>query len=314
MENTIPYEDPKNVNKSNSSTLWILLIFSLLGNTYLAYEFYNSNFKNGKSVKTQNAELLADIQKINFSKDSLQSEFDAIYKQFQEAATQSNTLNEEKASIVAELEKRKIQVARLLAQGGGPQLLKAKAEIEALKKELTDYQAKVESLRSENDAYAGKNAELEAAKGEAQSKAQMAEEEKTAMKQKISKSSYFMVSDLKIAPQRSKRGEKETTFKTSKVENIRVTFELIPTDIIEKGDKSISIRILGANGEVLTNDNEVLQDSDQLITHKYDFVYNGDNESVSYNYKQTATFKKGAHMVEIIQDGKLLSRGNFTLE
>ena len=69
MVNTIPYEDQKNVKKSSSSTLWILLIFSLLGNTYLAYEFYNSNFKNGKSVKTQNAELLAAIQKINFSKE-----------------------------------------------------------------------------------------------------------------------------------------------------------------------------------------------------------------------------------------------------
>lgn len=314
MENTVTYEEEKNQKKGNSSTLLVLLIFSLLGNAYLAYEFYNNNFKNGKSLKKENAELLAAIKKINFSKDSLQNEFDLVYKQFQEAATQSNTLNEEKAGIIAELEKKKIQVARLLAQGGGPQLLKAKAEIESLKKELADYQSKVDLLRQENDAYAGKTAELEAAQEAAQSKARTAEEEKAALKQKISKSSYFMVSDLKISPQRSRRGEKETTTKSSKVENIRITFDLIPTDIIEKGDKTISIRILGTNGEVLTNDNEVLQDSDQLITHKYDFIFSGDTESVSYNYKQTASFKKGAHMVEIVQDGKLLSRGNFTLE
>lgn len=314
MENTVPYVEDKNVKKGNSSTIWILLIFSLLGNAYLAYEFYTSNFKNGKSVKKENAELLAAIKKINFSKDSLQQEFDAVYKQFQEAATQSNTLNEEKASIIAELEKKKIQVARLLAQGGGPQLLKAKAEIEALKKELTDYQAKVETLRQENDAYAGKTADLQAASEEAQRRAKTAEEDKAVMKQKISKSSYFMVSDLSIAPQRTKRGSKETTFKASKIENLKITFDLIPTDIIEKGDKTISIRILGVNGEVLTNDNEVLQDSDQLISYKYDFSYSGDTESVSYNYKQKAAFQKGSHIVEILQDGKLLSRGNFTLE
>lgn len=314
MEQNTPYTEEIKVKKQSSVSLWILLILSLLGNAYLAYHFYNNNFKGGKSYKSQNADLLASIKALNFSKDSLQQEFDAVYKQFQDAASQSIASTEDKAKVVAELEQKKVQVARLLAQGGGPQLLKAKAEIETLKRELTDYQVKMETMRSDFDRMAGEKAQLEQATEEAAQKVAKAEEEKADLKQKINNSSFFQVSEMKVIPQRTKRGAKEATLKASKVEQISIKFELIPSDIIDLGSKSVSIRILGTNGEVLTNDNDVLQDSDQLVTHKHEFNFTGEPESVSFTFKQKALYKKGEHTIEIIQDGKLLTRADFMLE
>lgn len=314
MEQNTPYTDEIKVKKQSSVSLWILLILSLLGNAYLAYHFYNNNFKGGKSYKSQNEELLASIKALNLSKDSLQQEFDVVYKQFQDAASQSIASNEDKAKAIAELEQKKVQMARLLAQGGGPQLLKAKAEIENLKRELSDYQVRIETMKAENERIVGEKAELEQATEEAALKVAKSEEEKALLKQKINNSSFFQVSELSVNPQRTKRGAKETTLKASKVEQISIKFELIPSDIIELGSKAVSIRILGTNGEVLTNDNEVLQDSDQLVTYKHEFNFTGEPESVSFNFKQKALYKKGEHTIEIIQDGKLLTRADFMLE
>jgi hypothetical protein len=314
MENETPYIEEKKEQKSQNTALWVLLILSLAGNAYLAYNYYENNFAGGKSLKIQNQELLNSIKTLNLSKDSLQVEFDAVYKQFQDAASQSISSSEEKAVIVQELEKKKIQFARLLAQGGGPALLKAKGEIEGLKKEMMEYQIKVERLQQENDGYASSiNGIQEEAKTIA-AKATRIEEEKTKLEKKISNSLFFQVSEFKVVPQRTKRGAKEETAKASRVENMSIKFELIPTDIIEHGNKTIFVRILGVNGEVLTNDNDILEDSDQLATFKYDFNYTGTPESVSYNFKQTASYKKGKYSVEIVQDGRLLTKGNLVLE
>jgi hypothetical protein len=314
MENESPYIEEKKEQKSQNTALWVLLLISLAGNAYLAYNFYQNNFAGGKSIKKQNQELLSSIKALNLSKDSLQVEFDAVYKQFQDAASQSIASSEEKAVVVQELEKKKIQVARLLAQGGGPALLKAKGEIESLKKEMMEYQIKVEKLKQENDQYAASLNSMQEESISISAKATRIEEEKTKLEKKISNSVFFQVSEFKIAPQRTKRGEKETTSKANKVENISIKFELIPTDIIEQGTKIIFIRILGVNGEVLTNDNDILEDSDQLATYKYEFNYTGSPESVSYNFKQKAVYKKGKYGVEILQDGRLLTKGNLVLE
>lgn len=314
LENEVPFVEEKKEQKSQNRALWILLILSLAGNAYLAYSYYENNYSGGKSIKIQNLELLNSIKALNLSKDSLQVEFDAVYKQFQDAASQSIASSEEKATVVQDLEKKKIQIARLLAQGGGPALLKAKGEIEGLKKEMIDYQIKMARLQQENDQYASSINGIQEEAKIISAKATRVEEEKAKLEKKISNSLFFQVSEFKIIPQRTKRGAKEETSRASRVENISIKFELIPTDIIEYGNKTIFIRIIGANGEVLTNDNDILEDSDQLATFKYDFNYTGTPESVSYNFKQKASYKKGKYGVEIIQDGRLLTKGNLVLE
>jgi hypothetical protein len=314
MENETPYLEEKKEQKSQNTALWLLLILSFAGNAYLAYNYYENNFSGEKSYKTQNIELLKSIKALNLSKDSLQMEFDAVYKQFQDAASQSISSSEEKAAVVQELEKKKIQIARLLAQGGGPALLKAKGEIESLKKEMMEYQIKVERLQQENDQYIGSLNMVQEEATIIAAKATRVEEEKAKLEKKISNSLFFQVSEFKLIPQRTKRGAKEQTSRASRVENISIKFELIPTDIIEHGNKTVFVRILGVNGEVLTNNNDILEDSDQLATFKSDFNYTGTPESISYNFKQKASYKKGKYNVEIIQDGRLLTKGNLVLE
>ena len=316
-ESTNVYVNEQKSRKTQSKALWALLIISLIGNAYLAYNFYLNNFSGRKSIKAQNKELLEQLTAAGITKDSLQGELDRISKQFEDAVAQSVSSNEAKAVVEAELESKKIQIARLIASGAGgnsSSLLKAKGELENLKKQLTSYQLQVDNLTVTNQEFKQMNADLQKEAENATYNSEQIQKEAADFQAKVKSNVFFQVSELKVTPQRTKKGQKVPTSKASKVENLKITFDLIANELIAKGSKEIVLRILGTNDEVLTNENDVLTDSDQLITYKYEFSFNGDNENVNYTYKQKPLFKKGVHVVEVVQNGKVLTRGSFILE
>jgi hypothetical protein len=316
-ESSNVYVNEQKSQKTQSKALWALLIISLLGNAFLAYHYYQNNFNGRKSVKTYNQELLQQLTAAGITRDSLLGELDRISKQFEDAVAQSVSTNDAKAAIEAELESKKIQIARLIANGAGgnsSSLLKAKGEIENLKKQLNSYQLQIDNLTVTNQEFKQINADLQKEAENATYNSELIQKEAVEFQAKVKSNVFFQVSELKIIPQRSKKGNKVPTTKASKVENLKISFDLIANELISKGNKEIALRILGTNDEVLTNENDVLTDSDQLISYKYEFSFNGENESVNYSYKQKPPFKKGVHVVEVVQNGKVLTRGSFILE
>jgi len=121
--------------------LWILLIISILGNLFLLYLWYESNYKDGKSLKVENAELAELLDLANIRADSLQQKLDETLRDYESMINESIVLKSERDAAYEELEQNKIQIRQLLyrAKQGDPQaLLEARNRIVELEEQLVD--------------------------------------------------------------------------------------------------------------------------------------------------------------------------------
>lgn len=298
-----------------SLPLLILFLISLALNAYLFYDWYNNNYQDGKSLKEINAELQDVLSKTEFSRDSLQKEYDLLSQQYQSMYDMAEQYKEERTDALKQLDQKKVRIRQLLSQAEtNPRaLLEANGQIEKLKKELNDYRVKLDLAIENSEKY-----EQEAAEHRSKSE-QLAEDKKKAeaksqdLEQKM-EDATFRISDLVVKPLQEKRKGWIETTKSSKVDEIEIAFTILESPLIEKGEKELALRIIGTNKEVLGANNGVLADSDKLTSMKKDFVYDGSDKKFKLRFKQDESYKKGSHYAEIWSDGKMIIRSPFNLE
>lgn len=295
--------------------LWILLGLSLLGNITLGYFWYRDNYAGGKSLRIQNEELAALLKSANIRADSLQVKLDETLLEYEALLTQSEVLKGERDAVMDELEEKKVQIRQLIykASQGDPQaLLAANNRIQELEQELEAARVRVTRLVEEKDETSAKYAENLQMLADVEEARDIILEEHNELREKASRTK-FQVSELRIEPVQDKRGNDVITYKANKIERIKITFILEKNELLEPGEKEISVRILGTNGEVLGAGNDILQDSDKLVSMKETISYGGEPQDVSFIFKQDESYKKGNHTIEILSDGEFLTRGSFIL-
>lgn len=296
--------------------LWVLLAISLLANAYLLYSWYQHNYVDGKSLKIKNKELAELLDLANIKGDSLQSRLDETLRDYESLIHESIDIKSERDQAMQDLEDKKIKIRQLIykaKQGDPAALLEANRRIKALQSELGDAKSKLSEFNS-------LQAEMEQEINTSKMRQEDAERARDAilddhdkLQEKV-KRSKFQVSELVLQPVRIKRGKELETFKASKIDHINLRFTMDPNELIENGSKTVAIRILGVSGEVLGAGNEDLKDSDQLVSMSKEVNYEGESQELKFEFKQEEAFKKGTHTVEVLSDGKLLTRNSFRLE
>ena len=311
-EDRIIYNQP---NENRRWPLWwvvfpVLLILSICASGYLYYKYYKSTHAvDGKSYETINKE---NVEKYNIEKAELNRQLDELNAQLQIAIQGKDA---EIAGLKDELDARKLQIAKKIktASPGNPKALReAKEEIERLKSLQSIFESKNESLSAENREYVAKILDLENTTVEAQTKARDIEQEKNVLSEKI-KSSALTVADLKVAGMREKGSTDEETFKAFKTDKLKITFTILSNDLIPTGPKEIIVRLIGTNGEVLTNDNNTLADTDKLASMVQTVDFQNDPIKTIIYFSQKPTYKKGTYSVELIHNDKLMGRASFIL-
>ena len=294
---------------------WILFILALLGCLILGYLWYVANYKNGQSLEERNQELVQLLGEADITKDSLDTELNLTLGQYQDVLSELSSLRQENQGLIEDLENKKIQIRRLISRPSDPRaLLEAKAEIERLKKDLLLYRIQVDTISRNRDLLAEKYEKTTNQYDQVKKEIEKTQEEKNELENRL-KSAKLRASSIQVSPLRLKRGQKVPTTKASKVEEIKFQLTVLGGDLIEKGEKELSLRLIGVNGEVLGAENdEALIDSDQLVSMQETFDYEGENATVTFNFSQKADYNKGQHIVEVLSDGELVTRTMFNLE
>lgn len=298
-----------------SRPLLLLFLLSLALNAYLFYNWYNENYRDGKSLADINQELQEVLSQTEFSRDSLQKAYDELSLQYQAMYEESETLRLERTEALEQLGQKKVRIRQLLTQvGGNPRaLVEAKGEIETLKKELNDYRVKLDLAIEEKTVFEKQvQSEKEKAKDIAYEKEAISRQNKD-LEDKISDAT-FRISDLMVTPLRTKRKTKEPTTKSSKVEEISISFTILESPLVKEGEKEIKLRLIGTNQEVMGSNNDMLQDSDELFSMSKDFVYDGSSEKFKFTFKQKEAYKSGNHFAEIWEGDHMIIRTAFNLD
>ncbi len=305
----------KEDNDNKRWPLWwivfpVLLVLSLSATGYLYYKYYNSTHAaDGRSYEVL---LKEEVVKYNAEKAELNRQLEELSTQLQ---AQIQDKDAEIAGLKDEIDAKKLQIAKKIktvVPGNPKALLEAKEEIERLKSLQSIFESKNESLSAENRDYVQKILDLETSTEEAQIKARALEEQKNILDEKI-KNSSISVADLKVTGMLKKGATEVETYKAFKTDKLKITFTILANELVVPGNKDVTIRVIGTSGEVLTNDNEKLTDTDKLATMVQTIDYQNDPIKITIFYSQTATYKKGTYSIELIHNDKLMGRASFIL-
>jgi hypothetical protein len=119
-----------------------------------------------------------------------------------------------------------------------------------------------------------------------------------------------------------KNGKEKDTKKAKKADVLRVTFDIDENRIAESGTKQIYLRIIGPDGNVLTNP---AYGSGTLTTSKGDqlayttlrnvpLVTNQQVKNIITEWNQEADYVKGTYNIEVYNDGFKVGSGDVTLK
>jgi hypothetical protein len=304
-----------------------LFIFLFLTSLALCAFLFFKYVRNASKIQDQNEELTLAYGILDLKADSLQKELDFTLQQLQDKINENLALTDLKDDLRNQLESKSraltaahARISKMIngeggsSTSGGPKnLLDAKREINTLKQSNAQYIAKVEQLQKDYEAtktIADDNGYLALTY---KSSYDSALTSNNMLEKKLSTASIIRVAGLKAEPLRSKKGKQELIDKANKVEQIRVYFSLLASELSIKEDKELKVRIIAPNGVVLSKTNDKLQDSDEVASISESITYDGTEKGVSFYYKQTAEYKSGNYKVELYHEDKLLDRTSFTL-
>jgi len=310
--------------KSKALPLFIFLFLASLG--LCAFLFFKY-VKNAKKIEAQYEELDLAYSVLQLDKDSIQERLNMVEQQLQDRINENLAQADLKEELRNQLlaKKRSLaaahrRISRLLngeegmAASGGPRnLLEAQKEISNLQQSNAQYMSQVEQIQRDYKAsqmLAQQNALKASNLGlEKDSLVKV----NTVISKKLSTASILRIASLNIDPIRERKGEQQTVDKARKVERLKISFNVLASDLTEKEDKELTIRILAPNGAVLTKNTQKLTDSDELYSLKKSIAYDGSQKGITYYYEQDAEYAKGNYSVELLHNEQLLDRKSFSL-
>lgn len=319
--------EDNNQQTSKNKALPLFIILFLASLALSAFLFFKYA-KNAKQVQDQKEELELAYNVLQLDKDSIQERLNLVEQQLQDRINENLAQADLKEELREQLEAKKRslsaahrRITRLLngeegaaSVAAGPKnLLEAQKAISTLQQSNAEYMTKVEQIQKDYkaaQALAQQNALKASTLGvEKDSLVKV----NTVINKKLSTASILRIAGLKIEPIRERKGEQEAVEKARKVERLKINFTTLGSELTEREEKEIIIRIKAPNGTILTQNTSKLTDSDELFTLKNTIEYDGTEKGITYYYQQAAAYAQGNYNVELLHNDIVLDRKSFSL-
>lgn len=309
--------------KSNNSVLPLALgVGLLLSLGFNVYQFVDN--KNNQETLNKSVKELSSI-----SSEKSQLEFD--YKNLQdEYETLKSSIVDENGLLANKEHDIKIQqeeINKILndANASKEDLQKAEAMIKNLKSEISTYKSEIVRLEKENAILVKNNALLTTERDSISTtltneRTERVAEKQVAQQKEEELSSTLSVSNHKIAPLKVRNNGKEVTKnKATKVDKIRVSFDIDRNSRAVSGNKEIYVSIRKPNGQIgkfggAESGTLKLHSGDEVAySDKVNINYqNGAGQTVSFDWEDAA-FEPGTYKIDIYQNGFKISQADVVL-
>lgn len=292
--------------KGGRAFIVFLLIISLLGNGYLVFDYVQG--------KKNDQELMQMAKDAGISLDSLQAEYDAIALKYQDLVENSGFIDDSLKQVIDEQKLEIMELFNKLKKSPSPQrLYAANARVKTFEQQNTKLQQMNDSLMKDNVKYKEHIAQAKAKYDEISSDTRKLLGKYQDLETKTNRVN-FSINEFNAIPVRVKRDKREKTYKTSRIDELDISFMVVGNELIDNGKKEISIRIIGTNNEVLGADNDVLTESSKLVSMVEKFDYTGKSTDFNVTFKQEEKWKPGQHTIELLHNGKVIDRIAFILD
>lgn len=303
-------ENKSNVNK----LLLVLVIVQFIGIAYLLM----TNNNKSETIDSQIA-TIEDKEKVISSQatqlDSLDTEIENKIQELSKMGQDYQSLVELKNQIATERDQ--------LKKSGNLSASKIKELNERIKTYVAQLEEKdlmIAELKSQNESQAqeitgleGKNSRLADSLGEVKSK-------NAELVDKVTLASILRIENVKISAINKRSKEKlddENEFKSSKIEKLKISFNLGDNKVTPKGNKIIYVKIVSPKNVTLTEPSSgtfMFEDKETYFTSKQTIAFDNTNQTVIFYYEKKAELEKGKHNVEIYEGGYKIGNGSFVVK
>lgn len=292
--------------------LSIALVVALLGTWgYIIWD-KSKTTEVLQEKETQYAEVITE-------KDTLQSLLDEATMRYDLLKTSNAKKDSTITTKDRDIMEKKARIQALLSKANATQaeLAEAKRLIGSLNTDINGYKEQIEILKGQNVQLAQ---EKEAVTQEKILVEKNFDSAKNVIKEKeslIDVGSTLHASNFNISGvQEKRRGKEKETTTAKRVDKLRITFDLDENRIAGSGAKELYVSITAPDGtpvavEALGSGKFTTRDGEEkLFTHRVEISYTqGEKQTVSFDWKQNASFLNGSYKIEVFHNGFKIGEG-----
>ncbi len=244
---TTPAATKEEKNNRKLHAIYLFIIFILAGLcAYMSFQY--------KELKTIVATHEIKIETVVKEKEDVTEDLKDLKEQY--ALLETND-----AAINAELQAKRVMIDSLLVlaekhKGDSYYIAKLKKETSTLRAIMKGYIVTIDSLNQLNGKLIAEKKEVLGQLDNEKNRTKLVEGEKEALKGRIDRAAVLSTMNVKaIGIKQSRGGKKDSeTTKASKVDKIRVTFDVADNDLTIAGGHAIYVRIITPDAQELTQE------------------------------------------------------------
>lgn len=262
-------------------------------------------------LSKRNDLVIVKNQDITKEKNNLKEELNLLYDDYSLLETSNDSLN-------SEIQKEKEHIMLLIDELENVKNYsysvqqKYEKELTSLRKIMRHYVYQIDSLDQLNKILIAENIQVKDEHNRIKTEMDVVVEKNTELESTIETASVIKTSNIQIGFL-NRRGK--DTEKSSRIEKIKVSFNLVANDLAESGSRRIYLRIIRPDGYAMTKGDTFEFREKQIACSAYrDIIYNNKDLSVVIYYDVTETVLLGKYTVELYMDGEKVGQNFFTIE
>ena len=293
--------------RKNTMIYWIVIAVLLATCIYM--------FLGKRKATEQNEQTTAQLVVSDSSRKSVENDYNAALARLDQLTTKNVQMDSMVNVKDGEIAKLKEQIGKIMHDKNATagQLAQAKELINKLNSTVKGYEERIAQLEQDNSKLTNVNATI-------------TKERDSTVTQNIALKqlgSVLHASNIRMVPIHQKKSGKETTtVKARKVDLMKITFDIDENRIADNGTKDIYIRIVGPNGNMISNAASgsgvtSLADGKSLnftVMKQIPLEKGKPVNDVSMNWHQDGDYLPGNYAIEIYNQGYLIGKGSVSLK
>ena len=292
-----------NSNSNHGRKVVIIVIIALLlaANGILLWQFFTQK-EQITTITTEKTTVIKERDELQKQKAELQAQFDSL-------VVMNGELN-------GKLKISDDSLAVLQARINGLQFVQSqnatfKVQIEKLKADMNAKMGELASMQKENDALKSDKTSLTNSLNDSKTNEQKLTQDKEALAKKVAlgsvmKADNFVLNGAKF----NSKGKESVTTSAKSTQKIKVCFTVEDNLVVDKGTKTLYVRVMGPDNKCLTNNSQTFQSGSETMQYSVsqDINYNNQKMDQCLYFAKSGTLKPGKYYAEVYLDGNLIGK------
>lgn len=308
---------PKRKKESNKNIYLLLFLFLLISN---AFWFYIYNKTEGELTGQAN-ELKEDLVSVESEKKDLETTLKERLAELETYKGSNDSLNTIIDQKAAELRQKAAEIEALIRNRkiSAKELERVRNELDVFKYYAKKYLKQIDSLTTENTALRSEREKLRGELVQEKRKGEEKELDAISAKNQLKLAKKLATSNIVGKGVQIRSGKERDTYKSNKVEQLRVTFFIADNPVAEKGKKDVFLKIIGPDNATMYEPDagsgkfKIGQEESFYTVKK---IIDFDNGGDAYNmyFKKGGEYNKGRYRFELYCEGFLIGTSSLELK